>query len=206
VSLKLQVALTGGVASGKTTVSNLFAALGVPIIDSDVIAREVVAPGTALLLEIFERFGPGLQQADGSLDRTALRARIFANDADRRQLEALMHPAIRARSDELAARAVGSYLMFVIPLLVETGGAAYFGRVLVVDCPEALQLERLQLRDHCDLRQAQAILATQASRAARLAVADDVISNDGTTLSLKEQVRALHDTYLKLAHKDVYAQ
>jgi dephospho-CoA kinase len=203
---KLKVALTGGVASGKTTVSNLFAALGVPIIDSDLIAREVVAPGTALLTQIFERFGPGLQQADGGLDRTALRARVFANEDERKQLEALMHPAIRARSDELAARAVGPYLMFVIPLLVETHGSSHFGRVLVVDCPEALQLQRLQERDRCDLRQAQAILATQASRQDRLAVADDIILNDCTAASLEQQVRSLHERYLKLAHKDVYAQ
>jgi dephospho-CoA kinase len=204
-----RVGLTGGIASGKTTVSKMFGALGVPIIDADVIAREVVAPGTTLLERIFERFGSDLRQADGSLDRAALRRRIFADAKERRDLEALVQPAIGARSEQLAASAAGPYLIYVIPLLVETHASSRFNRVLVVDCPEELQLERLQARDGCHLAQAQAMLATQASRKERLGAANDVILNDGTTASLESDVLSLHERYLILAGaagQDVYAQ
>jgi len=204
-----RVALTGGIASGKTTVSKMFGALGVPLIDADVIAREVVAPGTTLLQRIFERFGFDLRQPDGGLDRTALRNRVFANADERRELEGLVQPAIRARSEELAAGVAGPYLLYVIPLLAETHAASQFDRVLVVDCPESLQLQRLQARDGCDLQQAQAILATQSSRSDRLSIANDVILNDGTATSLESEVLSLHDRYLILARaseRDVYAQ
>jgi dephospho-CoA kinase len=194
-----RVALTGGIASGKSTVSKLFAELGVPIIDADVIAREVVAPGTATVERIYERFGQDLKQRDGSLDRAALRRRIFADAAQRHQLESLVQPAIRARSEELAARVTGPYLIHVIPLLVETQSASRFDRVLLVDCPEETQLQRLQARDGCDLQQARIMLEAQASRAERLAVADDVILNDGAPAALRSEVAALHEKYRALA-------
>jgi dephospho-CoA kinase len=195
----LRVALTGGIASGKSTVSNLFAELGVTIIDADLIAREVVAPGTALLQQLYQRFGAQLRRSDGSLDRAALRSLVFADRDKRQELEALLHPAIRRRSEALVAQAKGDYLLQVIPLLVETNAASRFDRVVVVDCPEAQQLARLMTRDGCDPRQAQALLAAQSSRSQRLAAATDVILNDGEPAALKPKVAALHDKFLALA-------
>ena len=133
----MRVALTGGIASGKSTVAALFAQLGVPVIDLDQLAREVVAPGTALLAQVLARFGPGVQAPDGSFDRGALRALVFRDAAARRELELMLHPAIRARAAELAAAVRAPYLIIVIPLLAESGAAAEYDRVLVVDCDEA---------------------------------------------------------------------
>jgi len=195
----LHVGLTGGVASGKTTVSLLFGALGVPVIDADQVARDVVAPGTRLLAQVFENFGPELRRADGSLDRSALRRLVFTDTRSRRQLEALLHPAIRVRTELLAAKAGGAYQIHVIPLLVETHAGSQYERVLLVDCPESLQLARLRARDGGDAQQAQLMLSSQASRAARLAAADDVILNDGEPADLKPKVAALHQKYLALA-------
>jgi dephospho-CoA kinase len=194
-----RIALTGGIASGKSTVSRLFDALGVPVIDADEVARDVVAPGTALLAQVFEQFGAQLRRPDGSLDRTGLRRLVFADPARRRQLEALLHPAISVRTDKLAAQAGGRYQIHVIPLLVETHAGAHFDRVLLVDCPEALQLARLQARDRCDAGQARAMLGSQASREARLAAADDVIVNDGEPADLVAKVAALDQKYRALA-------
>jgi dephospho-CoA kinase len=194
-----RIALTGGIASGKSTVSRLFDALGVPVIDADEVARDVVAPGTTLLAQVFEQFGAQLRRPDGSLDRTGLRRLVFADPARRRQLEALLHPAISVRSEILAARAGGPYQIHVIPLLVETHAGAHFDRVLLVDCPEALQLARLQARDGCDAAQARAMLGSQASREARLATADDVIVNDGEPTELVAKVAALDQKYRALA-------
>jgi dephospho-CoA kinase len=190
-----RIALTGGIASGKTTVSQLFGALGVPVIDADQVARDVVAPGSRLLAQVFETFGPQLRRADGSLDRTGLRRMIFTDPGKRRQLEALLHPAIGMRTEKLAAQAGGPYQIHVIALLVETHAASRFDRVLVVDCPEALQLARLQARDRCDADQGRAMLGSQASREARLAVADDVIVNDSDVAGLAPKVAALHQKY-----------
>jgi dephospho-CoA kinase len=190
-----RIALTGGIASGKTTVSHLFGALGVPVIDADQVARDVVAPGTRLLAQVFEAFGPQLRRADGSLDRTGLRRMIFTDPLKRRQLEALLHPAISVRTEKLAAQAGGPYQIHVIPLLVETNAASRFDQVLVVDCPEALQLARLQARDGCDADQARAMLDSQAGREARLALADDVIVNDGDTADLAAKIAVLHQKY-----------
>jgi len=197
---KLRIGLTGGIASGKTTVARLFAALGVPIIDADELAREVVAPGTALIGRIAERFGPEVIDAHGALARRVLRERVFADARARADLEALTHPAIRAAMQERTAQARGPYVMLAIPLLVETGrAAASVDRVLVVDCDERTQIARLQARDGSTLEQARAILAAQASRAARLAAADDVITNDGDLNGLRTQVEQLHARYLAAA-------
>ena len=190
-----RVGLTGGIACGKSTVANLFAALGASIVDTDLLAREVVAPGSPLLPQIAGHFGNQVLQKDGSLDRAALRVRVFANPAERQWLEQLTHPAIRALTDERCESATGRYVIVAIPLLVETGGAARFDRVLVVDCDPALQLARLQARDGSTRAQAAQVLAAQATREQRLAVADDVILNDGDIASLRDQVEKLHLRY-----------
>jgi dephospho-CoA kinase len=194
-----RVGLTGGIACGKSTVANLFAALGVPIIDTDLLAREVVTPGSALLREITAHFGMQVLGSDGSLDRQELRARIFADPAHRQWLDALMHPAIRELTDARSEAATGPYVIVAIPLLVETGSAARFERVLVVDCDPELQIARLAARDGNSREQAERILAAQASRAERLAVAHDVIHNDGDIAALRDQVEKLHRQYLKAA-------
>ncbi len=194
-----RIGLTGGIASGKSTVANLFAALGVTIVDTDLLAREVVAPGSALLPRIAEHFGAEVLQKDGSLDRAALRSRVFANAAERQWLEQLTHPAIRELTDKRCESATSRYVIVAIPLLVETAGAELFDRVLVVDCSPEIQLARLQARDGTTRAEAERMLAAQASREQRLAVADDVVKNDGDLATLREQVEKLHRQYLKLA-------
>ena len=195
----MRVALTGGIASGKSTVAALFAALGVPVIDMDELAREVVAPGSALLAQVIARFGPGVRARDGSLDRRALRGLVFRDARARADLEALLHPAILARVAQLAAAAGGPYQIIVVPLLAETGAAGQYDRVLLVDCDEARQRARLAQRDGSTPELVDAALAAQATRAARLAVADDVIENDGEPAALGPKVRELHRQYLQLA-------
>ena len=194
-----RVGLTGGIASGKSTVARLFEALGIPVIDTDVLAREVVAPGEPLLMQIAARFGAGVLAADGSLDRAALRAIVFADPAARADLEQLTHPAIRARLEASSAVLGGPYQLLVIPLLVETGGRTPVDRVLVVDCSETLQVRRLQARDGATLEQARQILRAQATREARLALANDVIVNEGDLGAVRDRVASLHAIYAKLA-------
>jgi dephospho-CoA kinase len=194
-----RVGLTGGIASGKSTVARLFAALGVPIIDADELAREVVAAGTPLLGTIAARFGPQVLAADGTLNRRALRELVFADPHARADLESLTHPAIREAMEARAARAGGAYQIFAIPLLIEQGGVTAVDRVLVVDCDDSLQIRRLQARDGSTLDEARAMLGAQASRAARLAAADDVIRNDGDLQRLRVPVERLHRHYLELA-------
>ena len=193
-----RVALTGGIASGKSTVAALFAELGVPIIDLDLIARDVVARGTALLDAVIAKFGTGLRRADGGLDRRALRELVFRDAGARRALEALLHPAISARAAEYSAGAGGPYQIVVIPLLAETGAAGEYERVLLVDCDEATQRARLAHRDGMSPALVDAALASQVTRAARRAVATDVIDNSGATAELRPQVLALHQRYLGL--------
>jgi dephospho-CoA kinase len=195
----LRVGLTGGIASGKTTVANLFAALGVPIIDTDVLAREVVAPGTPGLAAIAERFGPAILLADGALNRAALRAKVFATPGERRWLEQLTHPLIRSLMEQRCAAADGPYQIVAIPLLAETGRDQRVDRVLVVDCDPELQIARLRARDGNTREQAERILAAQASRSERLAIADDVIVNDGDMARLRDQIEPLHRRYLAAA-------
>jgi len=196
-----RVGLTGGIASGKSTVARLFEALGVPVIDTDVLAREVVAPGEPLLGQIAARFGAGVLAADGSLNRAALRAIVFADATARGDLEQLTHPAIRARLEASSAVLGGPYQLLVIPLLVETAGRTPVDRVLVVDCSEALQIRRLQARDGTTLEQARQILAAQATREARLAMANDVIVNEGDLGAVRDRVASLHATYAKLGRQ-----
>ena len=195
----LVIGLTGGIGSGKSTVSQLFADRGVPIIDADAVARDVVAPGTQALQQIIDKFGPELVNADGQLNRSRLREIIFADPHHRHWLEALLHPLIRtdisAQIDALAY----PYCIVVIPLLIESQPNDRIQRILVVDCPEQLQLERTAARDNTSLSNAKMILTQQASRQQRLAAADDVIKNDQDLSHLEQQVEKLHQHYLQLA-------
>jgi dephospho-CoA kinase len=194
------VGLTGGIGSGKSTVADCFAALGVPVIDTDVLARELTAPGGAALDAIRAAFGDTVMQADGSLDRAALRRRVFADAGARRQLEAILHPRIRQAVELKLAALIAPYALVVIPLLVEAGGYRdLLNRVLVVDCPEALQIARVVARSGLTPDEVKAILAAQASRAERLAAADDVIVNAASPESLPAQVATLHQHYRLLA-------
>ena len=194
------VGLTGGIGSGKSTVADLFAELGVPVIDTDVIARQLTVPGGAALEAIRAAFGEDVMLADGMLDRAALRRRVFADAAARRQLEAILHPRIRQMVEQSLATLDAPYALIVIPLLVETGGYRdVLGRVLVVDCPEALQVARVMARSGLARDEVDAILAAQAGRAERLAAADDVIVNDGSAAALRAEVAALHQRYLACA-------
>jgi dephospho-CoA kinase len=194
-----RVALTGGIASGKSAVANLFATHGVPVIDTDVIAREVVEPGQPALAAVVDAFGTGVLAADGRLDRARLRQQIFGDADARRRLEAILHPAIRAEMERQSRAAGGPYQVLVIPLLVEGGRRDHVDRVLVVDVPEATQIERLVRRDGVSRDQAEAALRAQASRDARLAFADDVIENTGDVAALEKQVAELHCHYLRRA-------
>lgn len=184
-----RIGLTGGIASGKSTVADRLAERGAVIIDSDLLAREVVAPGSAGLRAVIARFGQQVLAADGSLNRAALGRIVFDDPQARRDLEAIIHPAVRARAAELsAAAAPGSVVVQVIPLLVETGQSDAFDQVWVVDADPAVQRTRLQQRDGLSPAEAQARLQAQASRAQRLAVADVVLANDGSADQLRQQV------------------
>ncbi|TAN51059.1 MAG: dephospho-CoA kinase [Methylococcaceae bacterium] len=196
----LRVGLTGGIASGKTTLSRLFAALGVPIIDADEISRRLSKPGQAGYKRIVEHFGKDILNADGELDRVKLRAQVFADPAQRRRLEALLHPLIFAAMDDTVA-ALGNipYCILAIPLLVETDCRQRVDRVLVVDVPEAVQYRRLQARDGLNDDGIRQILAAQSDRQTRLQAADDVIHNDGSLAELERRVERLHQRYLHLS-------
>ncbi|WP_158885957.1 dephospho-CoA kinase [Rhodanobacter sp. L36] len=194
------VALTGGVASGKSAVTRRFETLGVPVHDADVAAREVVEPGTPGLVEIIRDFGSDVLGDDGRLNRPAMRQRVFADPAARLKLEAIVHPRIRQwlRDRALAERA--RYCVLAIPLLAENvAHYDWVDRVLLVDAPEALQIERLVRRDGIDESLARLMLANQASRAKRLALADDVIENHGDEADLDHAVSELHRRYLAMA-------
>ncbi|AGY92474.1 hypothetical protein SPICUR_07570 [Spiribacter curvatus] len=195
----LVVGLTGGIASGKTAVSQRFEALGAAVIDTDVLARTVVEPGTSGLDAIRGRFGAGVIGAGGGLDRTALRQRVFADASARQDLEAITHPRIRAAVDEALAMVHQPYALIVVPLLLEAGWTDLMDRILVVDAPPDQQRHRLMERDGTDPAQAERILASQAERQARLAIADDVIANDTDTASLDARVAALHEQYQRIA-------
>ena len=196
---RLRIGLTGGIASGKSTVAQRFLELGVPVIDADKSARTVVEPGTPGLAKVLKRFGSRVVTKNGELDRHALRELIFREPASRQDLEAILHPLIRADMEQSAELAVGPYVVMAIPLLVEGGSSDRVDRILVVDVDEAVQLQRVMVRDGCTAEQARAILASQASRSARLAAANDVLLNTGTVTDLRQAVDHLHAQYLLLA-------
>ena len=194
-----RIGLTGGIASGKSAVAARFAEHGIPVIDADVIARQIVQPGSTVLATLRTTFGDEILDAGGALDRAAMRARVFGNAGARAKLESILHPVIRAQMNTQAQTAGGPYQIFAIPLLVETQAQSTVDRVLVVDCDRASQLKRLMARDDATQAQAQAILATQASREERLAIADDVLVNDSDLSSLRDKVDRLHEKYVDLA-------
>jgi dephospho-CoA kinase len=193
-----RIALTGGIASGKSTVARLFAALGAKLIDTDQVARDVVAPPSAVLDRIATRFGADILLADGSLDRARLRALVFADPAARTDLEAILHPAIHEEVGRLARQLGGPYQLIAIPLLVETNTQGLYDRVLLVDASPETQKRRLQMRDGVDALAAERMLAAQSTRAARRAIAHDIIDNEGDVGRLAAQVEALHRRYLDL--------
>lgn len=195
----LRIGLTGGIASGKTAVSEMFAKLGVPVIDTDRISREVVQPGRPALAEIVEEFGEEILKPDGSLDRRALRERVFADEGRRQRLEAITHPRIRDETLRRMHNAGGPYQVIVVPLLVESGFGALVDRVLVVDCPPEVQRERLMARDTETAATAEAMMRSQTDRDTRLEAADDVVENAGTLEETRRQVEQLHRRYLALA-------
>jgi dephospho-CoA kinase len=195
---KLTIGLTGGIASGKSLVAGYFEDLGVPVIDTDVIAREVVAPGMPALDEIQARFGAAVIAKDGSLDRQEMRRIVFSDDGKRQQLESILHPLIRESAARQADAAQGPYVIVVVPLLFESPMRESMDRILVVDCSEQTQLRRLTARDNEDVTSARRIIATQASREERLSIADDVITNDGSRDDTRNAVAALHNFYLSL--------
>jgi dephospho-CoA kinase len=198
----LTVCLTGGIGSGKSSVAQLFAARGVEVIDADALAHQLTGPGGAALPAIVGEFGPEILDAAGALDRARMRRLAFADPAVRKRLEAILHPMIRAETERRAITARSPYLILMIPLLIESGPPrSRCDRVLVVDCPEEEQIRRTMRRSSLSREEVQAILATQASRAARLAHADDVIDNGGDPSQLAPEVEALHRRYLELARR-----
>ncbi|WOX52079.1 dephospho-CoA kinase [Aeromonas sp. CD] len=199
------VAITGGIGSGKTTVANQFAELGIEVVDADVIAREVVEPGTPALATIAAHFGSDVITPADQLNRRRLRERVFTDPQAKGWLNALLHPLIRTEMQRQCAAARSPYCLLVVPLLVENRLTALANRVLVIDVDEATQIERTCRRDGVSREQAQAILAAQASRAERLAAADDVLDNqNGTPEAIKSRILALHETYLAFASQQAH--
>ena len=198
MSQTLMVGLTGGIASGKSTVADLFKALGITIIDADHITRELVKPGSTVLSQIIDHFGAHLLQADHSLNRQALRQHVFNHPQERLWLENLLHPLVRENMQSEAAKITSPYGILMIPLLNDATHYPFIQRILVVDAPEVLQLERVQARDQVDITHAKAIVAAQLSREARLKLAHDVIENTGNLAALKQRVLQLHQQYLLL--------
>jgi dephospho-CoA kinase len=194
------VGLTGGIGSGKSAAAGEFERLGASVVDSDAIAHQLTAPGGAALEHLKALFGEAFISPSGAMDREAMRQRVFSDPQAKRALEELLHPMIRAEAERRMAAARGPYVIYVVPLLVEAGDyRSRVDRVLVVDAPEALQLERVRSRSGLPEREVRAIMAQQRPRAARLAAADDVIDNSGALDALHAQVAALHARYLKMA-------
>jgi dephospho-CoA kinase len=197
------VGLTGGIGSGKSAAAQVFEELGAAVVDTDAIAHELTAPGGAAIAPIRDAFGPDYVTAGGALARARMRDLVFADPAKKRELEAILHPMIRKRSSELALAARKPYVILVVPLLIESGD--YRGRcqrILVVDCPEELQIGRVMARSGLTAAQVRAVMASQAAREARLAAADDVIDNSRDPAHLRRQVEALHARYLRFAVGD----
>lgn len=198
----VRIGLTGGIGSGKTEASRRFAALGIPVIDTDVIAHELVARGQPALTEIAARFGDSVLDEQGELERSRLASIVFGDPARRRQLENILHPRIRDRAIALSQQYDAAYCLIVIPLLVERGHDYPLDRILVIDAPEELQYQRITSRDGASRDQITAILAAQSDRQSRLEAADDVIVNDGDIVQLHRNIDRLHQRYLRLASSD----
>jgi dephospho-CoA kinase len=194
----LIVGLTGGIASGKSTASDYFTSLGIDVIDADVISRQLVQPGQPALEQITQRFGQTILTGTGELDRAALRAIVFSDTAARQDLEAMLHPLIREEMRRQVVTLDGPYCILAIPLLIETRQSDLVERILVIDADEALQYQRLRQRDHLDDTSIRSIIQSQASRAQRLAAADDVVTNNGTVAELQAQLQRCHQHYLQL--------
>jgi dephospho-CoA kinase len=198
--MKLVVGLTGGIGSGKSAAAEAFEKLGATVVDTDAIAHELTGPGGAAVAEIARQFGKAFIDATGAMDRKRMRDLVFSDAEEKQRLEALLHPMIRAESERRIAAAPGAYVIYVVPLLIESAGhRERVGRVLVVDCPEALQLSRVRQRSMLPEAQIKRIIASQIKRESRLAAADDVIDNSGTIAALHQQVAVLHEKYLALA-------
>jgi len=198
----IKIALTGGIGCGKSTVCNIFNQQHhVPVIDTDIIAREIVEPGTTTLTEISNYFGSSVISKDGSLNRKALAAKVFSNEDDRLYLESLLHPEIRRVIQNKIKKLDSSYVIIAIPLLIETNQQSEYQRVLVIDCNEQQQIERTLKRDQRNLDEIKSIIKSQVSRETRLEMADDIIDNSLSTNSLEEQVRMLHIKYSHLSDK-----
>jgi dephospho-CoA kinase len=197
----LTVGLTGGIASGKSAVAAMFAELGAQLIDTDLLAREVVEPGEPGLDAVRAAFGTEVVTATGQLDRGALRSIVFKDEGERRRLESILHPLIRARTLRRLGEVEGPYAIVAVPLLVETDFGSLVDRVLVVDCPEQIQLDRLIKRDGLPRAEALAMLHAQADRATRLKAAHDVIDNSGSREASRRQVEQLHRRYLQLGRR-----
>lgn len=195
------VGLTGGIGSGKSTVASLFNNIGISGVDADIVAREVVAPGTPCLTQIQQHFGSQAITSSGELNRKWLRERIFSQPEEKIWLNQLLHPVIRQELLRQLADIKAPYALLIAPLLLESQLNRYTDRVLVVDVPEQIQLQRTLARDNVSEQQVSAIMASQLSRQARLEQADDIIINEGTTAELQQQVTTLHQQYLKLAAK-----
>ena len=196
------VGLTGGIGSGKSTVADLFSRLGVTVVDTDRIAHELTGAEGAAMPEIIAAFGKDIALPQGALDRAAMRQRVFTDASAKTRLEAILHPKIRQESRQRCQAATSVYVLLAVPLLVETGvWRQEVRRVLVVDCDEATQIARVKARSALSAAEVLAIMATQATRSERLAVADDVILNNGTPEALEPQVQALHLRYLELFGK-----
>ncbi|GJI95391.1 dephospho-CoA kinase [Duganella caerulea] len=198
-TLPFSIGLTGGIGSGKSTVADLFAARGASIVDTDQIAHSLTAPGGAAMPAIVAEFGPEFADAAGALDRARMRSLVFGDAGAKARLEAILHPRIRDAALAAAAAATGSYVIFAVPLLVESGTwRARVTRVLAVDCPEEVQIARVMARNNLPESQVRAIMAAQASRQQRLDAADDVIENGNGIEALAPQIERLHDLYLKM--------
>ena len=192
----LVIGITGGIGSGKTTVANLFSSLGVPVIDADELARQVVTPGQPAYEEIVRLFGPTVVSESGELDRRQLRERVFSNPENRVRLEKIVHPRVYAQMNRQLDRLDVAYAIVVVPLLIETGGQDLVNRVLVVDSPKNLQIDRTARRDGTTAAAVEKILSAQMDRSSRLSAADDVIDNDASEEALEEAVCELHQKYL----------
>lgn len=199
---KFSVGLTGGIGCGKTTVADMFAELGATLVDTDQIAHALTAAHGAAMPALVAEFGPGCATADGALDRAVMRSLVFSDSGARHRLEAILHPRIRDAALAAAAIATGAYVIYVVPLLIESGTwRARVDRVLAIDCPEQVQIARVMARNSLSEDQVRAIMATQVTRAERLAAADDVVTNDGGIDELRPQIARLHEKYMAFSDR-----